>query len=1647
MKGRGAAAGMAVVAALSHWASLGQASLLTLPVKHCVSNTPMELEIHGSPGFFASQTKAITLECIGAAGNSTADCPKTQDAVACNVTCASAGWMPCSVGWRAPAGGVGELIESFMLGVYDQPNVQAVTSTLPLSGGRKFEMTLADWRPRVEYPRFGAVKVRLRHAFGDVYDFDLALDLNLTRAMGRSPTFNPTAAAGDSLSVELAMNGVQYLPTGFTALLETVAPLKVGFIYVGAPSDFGWNFQHNVARLNLERMFFGQIETRAMMHVEEFGPNRCTFCHEEQGWNNDTELWSGEPGYVRLSHDSAVVMEKWVQEGVKLIITTSYYYHWDTYYMAGRHPNNVFMHVSGWLTRPNMAQAFPKIFQARYLSGIAMGWYIKKHNLTKRVGYLSAFPLGETVRAINALKRGLEEVDPDIEIYLTWMFTWHDDRKELLTARRLIHYYGAEGIAQHTDSRSPQLVARDMNKMGTGYNTDMLLTVGDSVLTSPVMEWTTDYADVVQKVIDGETDVEANFRSGFDRGSFRLSELSPRVPSEARIHIAREMEKFQRGEDTIFCKEYLIDNKGNVRNNQTNPMTQDGAHVPGAGHLIPGTSCLAPGVVDQMCQTYVGYDCQEHWLLKGVHDTCEPGYGRPERIRGVGLDDSTCYLGGLSLVDMCPDGQILEISGCVNVSRGMYARSEVSHSCDEGFFAPVEGLSSCAACPIGRVSGSQGAHACDLCAPGTFAARAGSSECRVCPPGTFANETGAAKCTFCPQGTIAEQHGSSYCTPCGPGLTTSVFGASTAACRCAAGSYHPANSTEGPCEACPDGMICEFASSVDNLQAWLEGGSPLQTGSPFPVAADGHMSLRSEPMKVYKCYDKRNCPGGVPGSCASLRDTAAVACGVCADNAFDQDGECFECRGLDVLPFVLAVLGAIGVCVAMTVIVNKDLLRQTKATMAVAIMLAITFTSIQTINVFDSLAMSWFEPIRSIMNALALVSFDISVLRLGCLGFLSSSGAASFAMRQCIAPLGIPFVLVTLLVKRWRNPETQLFVELANTVGTLYQIFFMSIVDSALKPFMCYAHPNGNGESMLEMPSILCFEGGEHTSLMIIGFFGMAFVPIPYVAMCVYAIWKYPRFIAGDVSSTSWLKFESFRFMFFRFSPERYYYSLILVTRSLCLCFVPVVFRHDGSLQIFAISVTLGSFEVVQAILTPWRTYWVNIMDACLTAMLQCFLLLGAMVTKAEISEATVGTLGQVAVSLFLLGILVAVCVAIVMRFFPQPFYHYFICHHKAHSAAQARLLKLLIVGKTKKKVFIDSDDLVDLDTLFDTVKSKVGTLLVYLTRDTLTRPWCAGEVFMAIHCKVKVTAIRTSGFEEPSEKQLSNLEEYIDLTSCNLARFSIELPKVADAFRLLIDKGVTDTETIPVGYSIEASLPEVVQWLVSSKQASQHAMSTTFKQDSLPAKGLLISVDPRDDEACAAAAVLRHYMMPSLVGFMSASDVAILSRDVADWTQLVQASTTARAVVAVCSAGTMSCDEQLLVIVEAVGASTEEESSNAPKDPLSAGKKVDGPACIPLSLPSFTFPNAEYFEAFREKALFHDPDYAVANIKKLFMSICVYFPVHAADRVLVTQATAVVSRVPAKDTDSHRPVGATSSVDSRRAEWIDEAVMDDCTV
>jgi hypothetical protein len=82
-----------------------------------------------------------------------------------------------------------------------------------------------------------------------------------------------------------------------------------------------------------------------------------------------------------------------------------------------------------------------------------------------------------------------------------------------------------------------------------------------------------------------------------------------------------------------------------------------------------------------------------------------------------------------------------------------------------------------------------------------------------------------------------------------------------------------------------------------------------------------------------------------------------------------------------------------------------------------------------------------------------------------------------------------------------------------------------------------------------------------------------------------------------------------------------------------------------------------------------------------------------------------------------------------------------FLSHYKREAATEARLLQLELEKVLGGPVFIDSDDLKDLRLLTHHVRNS-DVLVLLLTENFLTRPWCLIEIWTAINEGIPIVAL-----------------------------------------------------------------------------------------------------------------------------------------------------------------------------------------------------------------------------------------------------------------------------------------------------------------
>lgn len=230
-------------------------------------------------------------------------------------------------------------------------------------------------------------------------------------------------------------------------------------------------------------------------------------------------------------------IQECIDDGCNVIFTTSWGYMETTSEMAEKYPDIYFAHGTGYLSNgKNFTNYFGRIYQARYLSGIAAG----KKTRTNKIGYVAAQDINnsEVTGGIDAFALGVYSVNPDAEIYVRITNSWFDMEKEEQYSEDLIDA-GCDVLAQHCDTSFPQQVADQHNVWGIGYNSDMSKETPAATLCSVVWNWSAYYTSAVQSIIDGKWTGD-NYYGGMKEGLVDITGLSDSLNDSDTIALIDE---------------------------------------------------------------------------------------------------------------------------------------------------------------------------------------------------------------------------------------------------------------------------------------------------------------------------------------------------------------------------------------------------------------------------------------------------------------------------------------------------------------------------------------------------------------------------------------------------------------------------------------------------------------------------------------------------------------------------------------------------------------------------------------------------------------------------------------------------------------------------------------------------------------------------------------------------------------------------------------------------------------------------------------------------------------------------------------------------------------------------------------------------
>lgn len=297
--------------------------------------------------------------------------------------------------------------------------------------------------------------------------------------------------------------------------------MKVGVLYISDPSEgSGYSYTHDLGI---------------------------------QGMQENLGLNSDQIERKIVDDSDAAATEKAIKEciddGCRIIFTTSWGYMETTSEMAEQYPDVYFSHGTGYLSNgKNFNNYFGRIYQARYLSGIVAGMNTKSN----KIGYVAAQDSSnsEVTGGIDAFAIGVESVNPDAKIYVVVTNSWYDPDKEKAASEQLLDM-GCDVMAQHCDTAYPQTLAQDRGVYGIGYNSDMSKETPDSCLTSVIWNWSAYYTSAVKSVMNGTWD-GSNYYGGMAEGLVGITDLASFAADGTQEKVDKATAAILSGENNVF---------------------------------------------------------------------------------------------------------------------------------------------------------------------------------------------------------------------------------------------------------------------------------------------------------------------------------------------------------------------------------------------------------------------------------------------------------------------------------------------------------------------------------------------------------------------------------------------------------------------------------------------------------------------------------------------------------------------------------------------------------------------------------------------------------------------------------------------------------------------------------------------------------------------------------------------------------------------------------------------------------------------------------------------------------------------------------------------------------------------------------------
>lgn len=172
----------------------------------------------------------------------------------------------------------------------------------------------------------------------------------------------------------------------------------------------------------------------------------------------------------------------------------------------------------------NTHNYFAKLFQARYLAGIAAGLKTE----TGKLGYVATQPFAQVISGYTAFYLGAKSVNPHVTMLVS--YTNGDDSREAAQAQALIDQ-GCDVISQHTGTSAAADTAEANGVFAVGCGSDMTAVAPNAALVSAQVDWSVYYTYALNCLGTGQA-IDQDWCGDYASGACTLAPLNEAIAAQ-----------------------------------------------------------------------------------------------------------------------------------------------------------------------------------------------------------------------------------------------------------------------------------------------------------------------------------------------------------------------------------------------------------------------------------------------------------------------------------------------------------------------------------------------------------------------------------------------------------------------------------------------------------------------------------------------------------------------------------------------------------------------------------------------------------------------------------------------------------------------------------------------------------------------------------------------------------------------------------------------------------------------------------------------------------------------------------------------------------------------------------------------------------